>query len=394
LILSIFWALPIIFSISLIRSWILIRFCSLTSGRLGDSVTDFVEQDIQRRYAADKSLRVITFYYFETRVHPNAYWKSYMERNFRISGEWARQVDFWITKLNVNSIHHHKPTETCNRDVNGTIHRYQYKLDFSQKETTAGEQWLRRHGWKTGQKIICIHIRDRAFLENSNINRPDKDSNLWNYHNFRNSDIASYKLSILWLLKNDFFVIRMGSIAENRVEVFDKSFVDLPFLSDKKPFLDIWLMSKAFASIGTYSGLDHVAIVNRVPVLFLNALPLAEIFSYARMMWVPKTLTWCSNSKPLTIREHLCLAWFNRSESYIDSGIKIDDLTENRIFEYVQEFIFWLQTDYKISEVDEILIEKFWNIFKSWEAYEMMHNWIHPHALPALSWLRRQPEFN
>lgn len=385
---SIIWIWPLILFIFIVRKIAVIRFCPLTSGRLGDSITDFVEQDLQRNFRKSSSPFLFTFYYFETRVFPNVFWKHYMKRNLYVSGEWARQVDYWLKQFDCLSIHHLEPTQTYNRDIHGLITKTNYSLAFTAFEESHGRQWLFDHGWRENQKIVCFHIRDESFLAKNPINNPGSDLDVWGYHSFRNSDISSYMPAIHWLLERDYFVIRMGRIANNCVDIRHKSFLDLPFMPDVDDFFDIWLMARSFAAIGTYSGLDHAAIVNRVPMLFLNALPFAEIFSYSKMMWVPKTLKWKNNNEALSISEHFNKAWFNRTESYTNNGIEVHDLTSIEILAYTKEFFHWIERDFKISEADTKLMAEFWSFVSSWDSHFMLHDWIHPNAITSISWLK------
>ncbi len=386
--LSIIWVWPLLLFIFLVRRFLIIRFCPLTSGRIGDSITDFVEHDLSKYLPKSVTARYMTFYYFETRTFPNSFWKNYMKRNLCISGEWARQVDFWIKKLKFMSMHHLNTTSTNSRDVNGHIAKINYELTFTPQEDGFGKNWLVQNGWKEGQKIISLHIRDETFLLENPVNAPLPGDDRWSYHNFRNSDIESYVPAINWLIEKGFFVIRMGRLAKQKATISDSSFVDLPFLTKVDDFLDIWLIAKSCAHIGTYSGIDHAAVVNRLPILFLNALPLAEIFSYTKMMWVPKTLLWKFSNEKMLIREHLESAWLHRSEYYLEKGIAIVDLSATEVLSYVKEFILWLERDFVIDYKDLALVEQFWAVFKSWENFHILHDWIHPKALPSILWLR------
>ena len=62
--------------------------------------------------------------------------------------------------------------------------------------------------------------RDGAYL-NKFIKNKD-----WSYHDYRNFPIKDLKKPFFIFIKNDYFVIRVGSISEGKLNISDKKYID------------------------------------------------------------------------------------------------------------------------------------------------------------------------
>ena len=58
----------------------------------------------------------------------------------------------------------------------------------------------------------------------------------WSYHNFRNANIFNYKKGIKFLLKKNYFVIRIGRGSEKKLYFKDKNYLDYSNLNIKNDF--------------------------------------------------------------------------------------------------------------------------------------------------------------
>ena len=93
---------------------------------------------------------------------------------------------------------------TGSRDHTGSISNTNPHLSLSDEENYTGVKLLSQFNWKPGEPIACLIVRDSAYL---NSIRSGKD---WNYHNYRDTEIANYHSVALTLASNGYWVFRMG----------------------------------------------------------------------------------------------------------------------------------------------------------------------------------------
>lgn len=371
------WAIPTVLMMRFFRRFILIQLCGIRADRIGHFVSDSAEQFIRFPLYGSK---ILTLYFLQGRSS-NSHWDLMVKRNLpNLRGKWLSYIAFWNKKLPGGEAHDLKSSLTRSRDLEGLFEKNDVAFTFTKSEDDACRNWLKSKGWQDGEPFVTLLVRDSMYLQTV---KPDQ---IWDYHDYRNSEIKDYIPAIEWLLENRVWVLRMGQHSKDKLEINKDRFVDYPSESSKSDLLDIWLFANATAIISTATGLDYLGGLYRKPILFLNALPLFDLASYFNMTWVPKNLIWSESKEPLNLSQSIEHTYY-RTNEYIENGIEIVSLTQLEIMESVKEF--W-ETLRGVSDDSSSMIERqnqFWKILKKLPNYHEHHQYIHPEAKVGGYWL-------
>ncbi|MBT4733354.1 TIGR04372 family glycosyltransferase, partial [Candidatus Woesearchaeota archaeon] len=266
------WAIPCVLIIRLLRPIILIRIGTLFSGRIGHFAKDAGIQWIENKTNGND----INIYWLDKDTC-NKQWEKMVRRNFFVHA-WVEYVHVWNKYIYGGEKHYRPSSITGSRDIKGLLESNNFgMLKFLEDEEKEAKEWLINKGWNDGEPFVCIQVRDTAYLgsEEFHLNYD------WDYHDYRNSNISTYILAIKWLLEQGVFVLRMGKKVNKKTPFNHPKFVDYPFCSDKSDLLDIWLFANCNLCISTGSGPDAISDIYRRPVVFLNYLPLVDMFSWS-----------------------------------------------------------------------------------------------------------------
>jgi putative glycosyltransferase (TIGR04372 family) len=378
------WAVPTVIAMRLIRPWRFVRVGHLFAGRIGHFVPDAIEHLLRKETTSSKT--VDYFYLFGGIA--NSHWEKMVRRNLRIKGGWLKYVWHWNNFLPGGEAHTLPQSFTSSRDTEGLLEKSGSRFSFLVSENLECKKWLRSKGWKEGEPFVCLQVRDSAYLSEFDVANPGDREQLAN--SYRDSDINSYLRAIEWLTTQGVWVIRMGKLVKTPLPAISDRIIDYATDTTKSDELDIWLFANCMACISTASGPDWVSIVFGKPILFVNAIPLGGIFTFAHSMWIPKTLVWESNQVELSLVEILRTIEFQFTD-YTENGIRICDLTSDEILDGVQEFWSWI-CDYRIESIEEKLRhQQFWQEFQSWERYPEFHGFIHAKSVVSNNWLSKRP---
>ena len=375
--------------VRLLKPIVLIRFGPIRSDVIGHYVFDpeyyLCEREIENR-------KTIDFFYFEFSIPPNEQWTLMLRRHLRIGSmfrrfdEVNRIIPGW-RKHFVRLI----PKELKSRDLNGLLSRTELHIRFTSNENIRGKDFLNKLGLKPEDQFVCLIVRDSAYKEKwqQGGHYGNRD---WSYHNYRDSDIDTYKEAAEALAEKGYWVFRMGKKVHKEFEADHTRIVDYANSRYRSDFLDIWLMANCFFCISTGTGLDEVSRVFRRPAVYVNDLPLQQLVTYDHVISSPKHLFWENTNTRLTLFEHLDNSYF-RTKNYESANIKIVDLTPEEIREAVLEMELKLSGKWQDSFEDRRLQDRFWKLFKSHNDFRKYHGIIHPGAKVGAHFLRNNPEW-
>ena len=377
------WAIPTMLMMRSARPIVLIRIGTLFSTRIGHFVPDGAEQVARLQQQSTKTVDL--FWLGKT---CNSQWERMIRRALPVYG-WVKYVDRWNTVLPGGSAHERPSSYTGSRDVEGLYPRHDVKIPFLPEETAEALTWLRSKGWKDGEPFVCLLVRDDEYLAQESLhgNGNPRAYEDWSYHDYRNSDIDTYVPAIQWLVAQGVWVIRMGKLMAKPLPTGMDHVIDYAFDPDKSDLLDIWLFANCDGCISTGTGPDIVAGVYGTPILFVNFLPLAYFWSYARTLTVPKNLLWTKSRQPLSILEHLSNS-FLFQDQYKDLGIDIVDLTPEEITGAFREFWGRCIGTWQENLLDDQRQEKLWDTITASSACQEHHGWLHRDARIGAAWLR------
>jgi len=306
-------------------------------------------------------------YFFYTSDPCNSFWQVYLRRYVRVS--WIIESFYSVAeKLPTGERHLIKPF----RDTHGygfpkddfEVDEVKWELfrknyGFTEEETIQGRNFLREIGVNEPEKLVCLNVRDKAYLDEA---IPRKGG--WGFHSYRDSDIRDYELVSRQLSESGYFVLRMGKTVQDKFICDSCNVFDYANSKYRSDFLDIWLAANCAFMISTGSGLDSVAITFGRPVAFVNALPLIDINYWARCVWSPKHLFWEDGGTRLSVSEHLRNG-FRNSEYYKSSEIVIGNLSAEEIADTVFELVRFISEVGCEDPIDLRRQKAFWELFFS-----------------------------
>lgn len=161
------------------------------------------------------------------------------------------------------------------RDPSNLMDKYQPWFKFTAKEIKRGEETLRSYGLSDGAQLVCLTVRDGAFLPHLP------------YHRFRDSDIDTYADAVTKLAERGYYVFRMGAKMAKRLPVSHPRVIDYAFDERRNDFMSMYLMSRCAFCLSTSTGIDAAAIAFRRPMAYVNFLPLEYLPT-----WIPSLAIW------------------------------------------------------------------------------------------------------
>lgn len=276
-------------------------------------------------------------------------------------------------------------------DLNGIIPKTKTHLTFSKEEKGIAQNFLKNIG--CNKKFICLNIRDSAYL---NSTFKDKD---FSSHNYRDSKPNTYLKAIKHLIKNDYFVIRMGKHVNSKLQIKSPNFLDYPFSKIRNEFLDVWLMANCDFCISTANGLDEISTIFRKPILYVNALPLGHFTSWdPRTIWVPKKIVNNKDMKPLSISDLIDTESISLPKGDCDfseilqrNNLLVIDNTEDEILDGVIEMQNMLEFNNEQNKEINHIHKIFWEKIKKWDQFESHHNvnQEYPYGIISESYLQK-----
>ena len=179
-----------------------------------------------------------------------------------------------------------------------------------------------------------------------------------------------------WLADQGLIVLRMGKRMKKKVNSNHKNIIDYAFCKDRSDLLDIWLFANCNLCITTMTGLDRVSDIYNRPLMAINYLPLIDMYAWGNSLNYPKYLAWKDSNTLLTLREVLNNQYTD-SDSYVNAGIDIINLSEYEITSAVQEFWHrvkgvWVETDEGIKKQ-----KRLWDILTRNSKYMENNKYIH-----------------
>ena len=228
-------------------------------------------------------------------------------------------------------------------------------VDIKTKINLECRNKLKRFNLGNKCKFVCLHVRDDKY-------RNDKGRKV-----YRNSSINNYIESIIYLIKKNYVVIRIGDKPLNKIKFKDKNFLDYPNLKIKSSQMDLYLIKNCSFYIGTQSGPMDTAYLFNKPVLMTN---MCEIFaSLPRKKEdrgiFKKILT--KKNKLLSIKEFINLPYQYHNPEIEINDLKFVENTTEELLMSVKEFSENLQNNKKISKMqinfNKFLIKRFEELF-------------------------------
>lgn len=346
LIIKILIYLPLIVLILLIRPIIFIKFYIISLDRIGN----IVHPDM---FLINKDKRSFNILLISSRQNNQTLIEILNKRvKLLLINESLSEVLGFLSRKN-NLIRSHIYEKYNFQSFNFVNKKRNFYLSNEQK--IFAEKTLKENFGKDflKKRIICFTTRDSKYLKNKYPNKNFK------YHNYRDMNADNIIPAIRFLIKKGFFVIRMGRIAEKKINYKNKYFFDYPFSKFKNDLLDIYLAEKAFYWFGSNCGLDTLRWIFRKPVAVFNMAPFALLpFNYKNIVIIPKKYK--KNGKQLNLNEifNHSIASASTSQEFVKKKIIVIENSNEEILELVK-FVINFEKNLKLSKNQKKINQKF-----------------------------------
>lgn len=379
--------IPVLIVVRLLKVVYLVKFGRINGTYWGHFIGEGMEAIYNQ---AHKPKNECFLYYFVPVKTVNKQWELILRRNLNINNFFGMHL-FRLNQIIPGGKSHEivLDLDPPSFFLTGKSAKMTGKdLDFN--EELAGEAWLRHRGWRSGEPIICLQIRDMATLFSTHPSRSEQEiMQDFAHTTYRNTDICTYQDATRWLLDQGVWIIRLGKWASKKLPIVDSRFIDLPFCSDRIDLLDIWLIKHAAGIISTSSGGDLLAMRYSVPILYVNYVPVIKIASFTNSIFVPKKHIYIENEKPLKLSQIFELGYIG-TDDYLKAGVRLMDLNQNEILEATKEFWWrilnrWVETDESFA-----LQEKFRQFLKEWSRFHVLGYSINPEIKLGNHWALQQ----
>jgi len=204
-------------------------------------------------------------------------------------------------------------------------------LKFTSSEVKIGEKYLRDVGIEPANPYICLIVREAAWAPPTT--GPSSSGTL------RSRSFEDFLLAADSLADLGVAVIKLGAAGTFKTD--GTKIIDYANSKDKSEFLDVYLPSHAKCVVSTMSGPDAVALVGRVPVLYIDIAQYSLCFAGTRLVtWVPARLISQKSGRAMSLSEvfESGAGRFLGSTAFEQAGIKIEQSSPEQIRDYCLDF--------------------------------------------------------
>ncbi len=279
------------------------------------------------------------------------------------------------------------------RDAFNVLREYE-PIPFPKEELTITRKCLKDNGWNE-EPLTTLIVRDRAYLDNSRMNiMKKKFDESWNYHDYRDSDISCYN-NLIQEISKESFLARVGKISYKPIKSGDKRFDFTRIIKDECVDYMIASLSKSIITTGT--GIDSIGIIYNIPMMYVNILPMAMIYTSSNIYQIPKKLYYLDSGKELNLKDYIRSCYFH-SDKYHENGIGIESKAGDELIEYYQEFLnLFLNNSNDQNAFDNLtinersLVEEFYDLRLSLvpNQKDIAIDQIYKNAFPSPIWLKK-----
>lgn len=350
------WAVPILLLIRIIKPVIYIRFGRIWSARIGHFVVDstiYLNMKGDNRFKIGGEIHLFCL----TSEVCNQQWKKMVCRQLLIC-KWVEYL-IRINQIIPGGRGHYMPLPTAvGAGFEYKLQDHSKSFTFSGDEVIKAKKWLTDKGWDGQEKFVCFLVRDDAYLSGKGYGEN------YSHHDYRNSTISAFNDAMNALIDKNYWVIRMGSVANKPVNFKNSRLIDYPYENNKDDLMDIWLSANCAFFVSTSSGLDWVAALSGRPIVIVNGLPLFHGALLGNRIWVPKNLRWKKNGNNLSLNEYYSNSYLH-TRDYDEANIEIEELSPQELKDAVLECESRTVGQWIESGKSKALQKKTWEIAKA-----------------------------
>jgi len=397
---SLMLAVPFLIVVFLLRMFFLVRWHELRSSRIGHFAANTELYCCERDAGINVPDKLyVDLFYFESEVCNQQLAKMW-RRELNIMPKYIAFVLVGATRILKKIIFsfpvfgEHLIGDNSNedRDILNLFDKVPLHLSFTTEEENEGRNWLKNNNIPIDAKIVLLIVRDDAYL--STVYPLGK----WDYHSYRDCDVANFVLASEELADRGYYIIRMGCAVNKPICSSHPQVIDYATNGMRCDFMDIYLSSIACFTITTSLGMDAVAgACFRKPSVTVDFCPVVNVISYFRdSLFLLKHHYSMQDNKELSLSE-IFTSGVDRcfeTKCYSDKNIKLVENTPDEIRDIAIEMADRLEGVWSSEECDETLKNKFWRVFPV-NAVNQKNKPIHGevHARMGAKFLRENSEW-
>ena len=222
------------------------------------------------------------------------------------------------------------------RDTFGNFNKYPPSVTLDESQKNECIKVLRKFDIDFKNiRYVCLFNRDDAYL-NSGAYKKN-----WYYLSHHNYKIHIFEKAAKKLSSNNIMLFRMGAKVENDFKLNDPNIVDYANSKFRSELMDIFLASYCFFGISCGTGSSHVALLNRRPIVDLNA-NIHHLFTFLEnSICLSKHYFLKEKKRYLNLREILSYKEHEmRKRNQLDKlGIEMVDCSPDEISDAVEDAI-------------------------------------------------------
>ena len=335
---------PLLIFILIIRPIILFRFGNLGVQRIGS--ISLAEQYLLNKINNKKKINLIDIWVTDNLVCNKQLLKIYKRNFLIIDGLFTFYKVLKLISKFIPIFSKHIIIISDQYDTNNLFNKYNSQIKLTKDEIKDGEIMLKEFSIPRNAKIVCITFRDNLYLKKK---YPSKNLQ---YHNYRDTNVNNYIPAIKALIKKNFYVVRMGRIANKRIKIKNKKFIDYPFHPLKNDFMDFFFAHKCYFWICNNMGLDEVAKVFRKPLLDSNMAPLIGLKVTSKNSLLSLKIHKNKTNKKMSLSEIFDSGVANTftSTGFGKKKIKLYELKAHQVKDLVLEMLYWVNNSWKIKK--------------------------------------------
>ena len=307
------------------------------------------------------------------------------------TGDWGWLINV-ISKRVQNKDFYQESTAN---DKEGRLISFPPTLEFTSEQELTGREFLKNVGVIDENKIVCLNVRDNAFLSQSEALNWNKSRD-WSYHNYRDSEISTYVAAAETLAEMGYTIFRMGAIVKEPLVSKHPRIIDYATNGMRTEFLDIYLGAKCRFCVSTGTGWDSIPQIFRRPSIYVNLLPVFALSCIVRDLSIyPKILINESSKFNLNFWDifnfKLEKEWV--LGGYSEAGVVIRDLSSEELVEAVTEMAQRVEGTFVETPEQKEMQAKLKRILSTHPQLQPSPNYYPIRAQFASCFLSRYPNF-
>ncbi len=389
---------PLFLMIRMTSKYYLIRFGEVPSRRIGHFIIDV---NLYLYNLKKTSFKSYDFFYTEKPVSNYALLNLF-KRHILV---YPKFLIYPFSMLNkINYLGNQKHNILLNEFYSGHDLRLEKDNEqninlFNKIDIEFGNSFLNSLGISSYDKFVCFLCRDEEYYKHLFSKTYDLNFTLYGDDSkFRNTNINNFELVCEYLVKNGYYIFRMGEKVSRPFSINDKRYIDYAISGMRTEFLDLFLAANCEFFLSTGSGIDSITRIFNKPRVRVSNARIAYIdTTYKKDLCLPKHFYDKRKKKKLSLEEFFDygLSTLTKDEEFKKKNIILNDSTPAEIKNATIEMVELIENNFEMTAERQFLERKFWNIFKKkMKEHKLEHlhnNYFASHT--SISYLKENKHF-